>query len=365
MPKSSKHIEIVRTTVKGFSSMSQESAEAILVVLAKHYEEPRITIINDRFDLKALVDRTPDLVFVGMEHIPSRPGLGLDDPRRIWIAQYLDEHGIAYTGSTQHAHIMGRNKALAKQRVRDAGLATARFTVLKQGESFVARDIALPFPLFIKPTDRGGGQGIDNNSIVHTIEQLRMKVNTITNTLHADSLVETYLAGREFSVAILRKEHSTAYDILPIELIAPPGKYGDRILSRKVKSSNVERAMSVVNAVIKSEVADLAFHVFRALGGRDYGRIDIRLDAAGTPHFLEVNFLPSLIEGYGSFPKACMLNIGLIYESVILRIVSLGLARIVDGTYVSEPMAGYHPVLQPADALPMRGLGIGYTALLR
>jgi len=66
------------------------------------------------------------------------------------------------------------------------------------------------------------------------------------------------------------------------------------------------------------------------LGARDYGRIDIRLDATGTPHFLEANLIPSLISGYGSFPKACVMNIGLEYEPMIMRIANLGLSRNID-----------------------------------
>jgi D-alanine-D-alanine ligase len=114
---------------------------------------------------------------------------------------------------------------------------------------------------------------------------------------------------------------------MPIELIAPPDKRGARILSGQVKSANTEQVIEVTDAIIKAKVTTLATNVFYALGARDYGRIDIRLDAHGTPHFLEANLIPSLISDYGSFPRACMLNIGLDYEPMILSIVRLGLAR--------------------------------------
>jgi D-alanine-D-alanine ligase len=54
------------------------------------------------------------------------------------------------------------------------------------------------------------------------------------------------------------------------------------------------------------------------------------MDSAGTPHFLEANLMPNLFSGYGSFPKACVLNMGLDYESMVLRIAGLGLARSTD-----------------------------------
>jgi hypothetical protein len=46
-----------------------------------------------------------------------------------------------------------------------------------------------------------------------------------------------------------------------------------------------------------------------------------------VPHFLEVNLIPSLIEGYGSFPKAYALNLGLDYETMLTHIVQLALNR--------------------------------------
>lgn len=99
------------------------------------------------------------------------------------------------------------------------------------------------------------------------------------------------------------------------------------MLSQAVKSADREQAVAVLDKAIYSKVTALALAVFTALGARDYGRIDIRMDEHGTPHFLEANLIPSLISNYGSFPKACVINLGLDYESMILRIVRLGFGR--------------------------------------
>ena len=321
------HIEIVRSTRPGLSSMSQASCAAARPVLAKHYTDVRITNIDTMDDLEALVRRNPDLVFLGMEYILARPKLGSHDSDKIWLAQHLDEHGIAYTGSSHRAHQLGRDKQLAKQRVLDAGLDTAAFYIVQQDCLMPVAGHLLAFPLFVKPTSRGGGLGIDSNSVVYTAGQLRAKTRALAVELLSDSLVEEYLPGREFSVAILMNEHTREYAAMPIELIAPLGPGDARILSSEVKSSNTEQAIAVTDRAVKARVSELAMNTFIALGGRDYGRIDIRLDARGIPHFLEANLIPSLIDGYGSFPKACTINIGLDYESMILRIAALGLNR--------------------------------------
>ena len=321
------HIEIVRSTRPGLSSMSQPSCVAARAVLAKHYTDVRITNIDCLDDLEALVYRKPDMVFLGMEYILAEAKPGSHMPDKVWLAQYLDEHDVAYTGSNHRAHQLGREKQLAKQRVLDAGLTTAAFYIVPQGHRASNASHMLAFPLFVKPTSRGGGLGIDSNSVVYTIDQLHVKTHAIAAELQSDSLVEEYLPGREFSVAILLNEQTRKYAAMPIELIAPLGARNARILSSEVKSSNTERAVAVTDHAIKARVSQLALNTFMALGGRDYGRIDIRLDSQGIPYFLEANLIPSLIAGYGSFPKACVLNAGLDYESMILRIAALGLSR--------------------------------------
>lgn len=320
MIKNPEHIEIVRSEIKSLSSMSKESCDAILHVLSKQYARVGVTYINTQEDLEALADKRPDLVFLGMESIPN-------GDRTIWLSDFLDHCEIAYTGSNKKAHELARDKPLAKQRVLDAKLPTSAFCIIKQNQLLDSSEISLNFPLFIKPTNRGGGLGIDSDSVVHTAEQLRSKIQSITTVLRADALIEEYLPGREFSVAILKDEYSSSYQIMPIELVAPPDKNGSRLLSGSVKSSNTEAALTVTDQHIKSNVSALALAVFYALGAQDYGRVDIRLDATNTPQFLEANLLPSLISGYGSFPKACVLNSGLNYESMILTIVRLGLTR--------------------------------------
>jgi D-alanine-D-alanine ligase len=329
MIKINMRIEIVRSTTQGLSYMSQESCDAILAVLTRHYAWVRISVVNNLSDLETIVARDPDLVFLGMESIPVNPNLGRKDPSRIWLTTYFDERDIACTGSNQIAHELQRNKPLAKQRALDAGLKTAPFCVIKQNHSPASHDIALTFPLFVKPANRGGGLGINSDSLAYNFEQLFSKVHSIAN-LQSDTLIEEYLPGREFSVAILKDEHSAEFSVMPIELIAPLDKNKQRILSAKVKSSNAEQAIEITDRVIKFKVTTLALDVFYALGARDYGRIDIRLDKYGAAHFLEANLIPSLISGYGSFPKACMINNNLDYESMIIRIARLGLARRVE-----------------------------------
>jgi len=324
-----KHIEIVRSSRPWLNSLSQRSSDALLALLQRHYTHVGVTIVNDLYDLQRLVSLQPDLVFLGMKFVPTDHSLGRLSPR-IWLSEYLDNHDIAYTGSNRWAHELEFDKSKAKGRVLEAGLTTSPFHVVRQTDQLVENDIHIEFPLFVKPTDRGGGLGIDSDSVVKDFDALRAKVHSIATRYGSDALVEQYLPGREFSVAILKDTDSDAYTAMPIELIVPADDRGLKLLSSNVKSNDRETAVAVMDLNLKSQVETLALDVFSALGARDYGRIDIRLDADGTPHFLEANLIPSLIAGYGSFPKASMINCGLDYEQMILKIVSLGLTRQYD-----------------------------------
>ena len=67
---------------------------------------------------------------------------------------------------------------------------------------------------------------------------------------------------------------------------------------------------------IHHQLSDLGKAVFRVLGGRSFGRIDVRMCASGIPHFMEANLMPGLKKGY--FYRCCSLNLGLSYEQMII-----------------------------------------------
>lgn len=325
MAKIQKHIIIVRSSDKALSSMSQSSCDAIFAVLSEKFTKVETQSVLDLSDLHTLVSKKPDLVFLGVKFIARNADYEAANSNVVWLSEFLDIHDIAYTGSSKGAHELEHNKPLAKLRVLSYGLITSPFQVLEIGNKFASSDIHLDFPLFVKPANRGGGLGINEGSVVNSYEQLAKQVDFIHNSFKSNALVEKYLSGREFSVAILKQESSGEYLAMPIELIAPPDRNGSRILSMQIKSADAEEDILVNDKATKNLLTVSAIGFFEAIGGRDYGRIDIRFDKENTPHFLEANLIPSLISGYGSFPKACLKNISLGYEDMVISIVNLGL----------------------------------------
>ncbi len=326
--KQNKHIEIVRSTKGGRSAIGQKSCDMIKGVLEQHYERVGVTIVNETDDLEILAAKQPDLVFLGVRKVPR----SLEDvsTATVWTGAYLDGMGLDYTGSPASALVLDISKPLAKQVVKAAGLNTSEFFSVSPGQYKDKLALPLSFPLFVKPPNAGGSKGIGADSVVRDFVDFERKVQAINDRFRTEALAETYLTGREFSVAVLAHGHSGKLSAMPIEIITEPNGRGDRILGKDVKAADTERVIAVSDPTIKQAVSALALGVFQALGARDFGRIDIRLDAHGVPHFLEANLIPGL-SGHdstgGYFTRACRINQAMDYESMILRIVEIALAR--------------------------------------
>lgn len=323
MNKIQKHIQIARSSTQGLRSMGKKSATAIYELLDQHYETVGVSLINNIVDLEQLVALKPDLVFVGLKYVP-----GLLPNSKVWVTEYLDLHGIKYTGSSSSAIKLEQNKPLAKHCMTANGIKTSMHEVVKSGDTFIASKSNLRYPLFVKPTDLGAGVGIDDNSIVHNQVGLDVKLKSIESLAGnscTDSLIEEYLPGREYSVAILKEEDSDNLIAMPLELVAGENINGYRILSYELKSAVLETPVRpVTDNKVRAKLIEIGKQAFVALGARDYGRIDIRMDQNDNPNFLEANLIPCIIENSGNFPKACVMNIDLGYESMILSITRLG-----------------------------------------
>jgi D-alanine-D-alanine ligase len=177
-------------------------------------------------------------------------------------------------------------KDLCKQVVRDAGLPTAAFTVW-QGAG------ANPeFPVFAKPVAEGTGKGIGLASRCDTERQLRATARRLAQKFRQPVLVESYLPGREFTVGILGTgPGATAFGCMEVTARgAAPLAYG----YAEKQDWRARVAYALADDAEARAATDLALAAWRALGCRDAGRIDLRSDEAGRPHFIECNPLAGL-----------------------------------------------------------------------
>jgi len=319
-----KYIEIVGSSNPRLNAMAADAAETIRQVLSQKYTKVGYTIVDDMAGLEALAAKKPDLVILGMKLVLLDSAKGYDDSPKVWLSDYLEEHDIAYTGSDTLALATEFDKPIAKQKVMDAALQSSAYFISSIKQPVF--DHSLEFPLFVKPTNRGDSKGIDEMSVVHSQSELEAKITAIHRDCSSDALIEEYLSGREFSVAVIRQSTGDLL-AMPIEITSPADANGNAFLSEAVKDADTEHVLAVDDHILKDKLNTLAIGVFEALGSRDYGRIDMRLDGMGAPSFIEANLMPGLSD-HGYLSRCFAINEDISYEDMILSIADLGMQRI-------------------------------------
>lgn len=343
MQKINAHIEIVRSSIPELSSMGEKSCIMLQNLLAKYYTNVGITLVNNISDLDKLILTDPDLVFLGVKKLPLKPIVV--SSAMIWASKYLEQKGINYSGSMSDAIALDFSKPLAKKVILNAGLKTSDYFTAKVGQYNESSILPIDYPLFIKPPNEGGGKGVDPDSVVHNFSGFESKVKIISSDFGSVSLVEKFLTGREYSVAILDISGSDEFIAMPIEIVAGKNLYGDRILGRTVKSEDSESVIPVEDIELSDKLKEFAISAYQALGARDYGRIDIRLDENDIPHFLEANLIPGLAyhEFTSYFTSACLISGLFDYETMVLHIVQLGLSRKTIGDSLTQDVLSTVP----------------------
>ena len=289
----------------------------ILNILSKRYRNVSITEINTENDLKKLALRKPDLVFSGVKYFYFDSGI-------IWLNDYLELYDISYIASNREALHNEHDKSIAKKIMQKANIKTADFFTTEPGEHLTEMSIPIAFPLFIKPLTGGDSRGVDKNSIVYDFLSFQAKVLDIKRKQNLRSLVETYLPGKEYSVSILQDNSNGNLKAMPIEIVVDKNINGHCILDYDIKKNDQEKVIAVTDNKIYNQLSDLSKDAFKALDGKSLGRIDIKMNHNGVPHFIEANLMPGLRNGY--LYRACLFNLGMGYEQMILTIADTGLS---------------------------------------
>jgi D-alanine-D-alanine ligase len=231
----------------------------------------------------------------------------------------LEAYDIPYVFSDPLTLALSLDKAMAKRVVRDAGVPTAAFAVI-EGPADIAK-IALPFPLFLKPVAEGSGKGVNSRSKVDDTAALKAVALDLLDRFAQPVLVETFLPGREFTVGIVGTGEDA--EVLGVTEIVPKPKFVGAGYGFENKEEGWQEKVDVVPAPAAEGAlaGEVALGAWRALRCRDGGRIDIRCDGEGAPHFIEVNPLAGLRPEHSDL---CFIAkyAGLTYQDLIARIMA-------------------------------------------
>lgn len=314
--------------VEPWESVEEEMRLIVRALQGAGHETTLVNIRDDFRELIAAIDRVrPDLVMNLVEFYR-------DDPEHEHhVPAIFELLGVAYTGNRPVALSLCQKKPQAKALLAAHGIPVPRGFVV---ESTLPVDLGgLRFPLIVKPAFDDASGGIDTGSVVHDRPALAARIEHLLGEGRGAALVEEYIEGREIHCAILGDQPLPLYEMRFKGGVDDHGKPLPRIITYRAKWDPYSREHHAVEG--KCPVEDLepelvahiqaiALRSYRALGCRDYARVDMRVEpATGNVYVLEVNPNPDLADSC-AFAASAQAS-GRSYAQLICELVDIALER--------------------------------------
>lgn len=302
-------------------SIDQLRDTTIAVLLGGSSAEREVSLNSGKTVIEALQSLGMDVVAVD----PSAPD---------WIAQlaavsiaFIILHGpggedgsmqgalqmleIPYTGSDVLGSALAMDKQRSKQVWQGIGVATGGFVMLHAGTDWQAV-IDRFEKVFVKPACEGSSIGM---SIADSASALR-KSFELASQYSADVLAEQFIAGPEYTVAILGDQ------ALPSIRLETDNEFYD-YEAKYISNDTRYHCPSGLTESEEVEIAALSLRAFHSLGCSVWGRVDVMRDAAGRFIVLEVNTVPGMTS-HSLVPMAAAAA-GMPIPALVQRIVELSL----------------------------------------
>ncbi len=305
---------------------SWETINALRDAIAIRYDVHMVEADEDAFEkLRSL---RPDFVFNIAEGFKGVS-------REAQIPVMCEMLQLPYLGSDPLTLSLCLDKARTKEILNYHNIPTASFFVCEQASSLNGH--ALTFPQIVKPLHEGSSKGIYNKSLVHAYDELRQEVERIIDRYGQPALIESFLPGREFTVALMGNGNKVKplpiveikYDSLP-EGVNPIYSYEAKwIWDTPDQPLEIFSCPAKIDPALQNEIEKICMDTYRVLRCKDWSRIDVRLDEMDVPHIIEINPLPGILpneEDNSCFPKAARAA-GISYQELIKRVIDVAKER--------------------------------------
>ena len=229
----------------------------------------------------------------------------------ISVIRYLDETGIPYTGADESFYRVTTSKIDMKRAFDRAGVPTSPWEIVSpRSRSFRSVFERHGAPLIVKPAVSAGSMGISCKSVVSTGAELKEQLGILQKGYHGWDLasggvfVERYISGREFTVLVTGSADDPSQGrVYPaIERVfhaaLPPTEQFlsfDRLWETYEQESALPEGEYLweyrrAPESLQQPICDVVWAAYASVGGRGYGRVDLRMDSAtGELYVLEVN----------------------------------------------------------------------------
>lgn len=219
------------------------------------------------------------------------------------LAALVRMMGYPMTGCPALALGLTRYKFMSSSLLIGAGVPIPPSTHVLESASAVDQT-KWQFPIIVQPCQEHAGIGLDRHSVVSSKKALKEKVREILVNYKQPALAQRFLPGREFNVSVVGGNRLRTFPLAEVNYTQLPAEIPP-IMSYAAKwvetSVEYQKTSVICPAEVEPELAErirqVALAAFRAVGGRGYGRVDIRLDETNLPCVLEVNCNPCLDEG--------------------------------------------------------------------
>ncbi|MBM4464156.1 MAG: ATP-grasp domain-containing protein [Chloroflexi bacterium] len=275
-------------------------------------------------DVEAVIrdfDPSQDIIFNWCDGLEGAPKAEHLVP---WVLEAL---GFSYTGADAQTLLISQDKWRVKRILHTRHISTPRGRVFRQPEA----DGWDHFPAIVKPVAEHCSFGITREAVVDTPQDLERRVAYVLETFNQPALVEDFIDGREFHVAVWGNGRPQVLPLAEMDFSAF-GDVHDRLCTYESKWEPGSLPYRLIRTLcpapvdggLKARIETVAVTAYRALGCRDYGRMDIRV-RDGVSYVLDVNPNPDICDD-GSFALAAEVA-GFSYPDMASHIVALAANR--------------------------------------
>ncbi len=224
----------------------------------------------------------------------------------------LETMGLPYTGSGVLASALSMDKLRSKRVWQGAGLPTPPCRPVTREEDLDAAMEAVGLPLIVKPVHEGSSLGMTK---VYSWEALP-EAWRAARAYDADVLVEQWIDGREYTVAVIGDR------ALPLIAISTGREFYD-YTAKYDDDSTLFECPCGLPAAREAVLQALALEAFAALGCRGWGRVDLICDEDDEPWLIEVNTVPGMTD-HSLVPMAARAA-GLSFDEVVMEVLATSL----------------------------------------
>jgi len=244
--------------------------------------------------------------------------------RTLLAPAVLEAAGIPYVGSTPYVQTLVRNKLHTKLVAEHAKVHTPPAAILVPGVR--QPDLAgIEFPAIVKLLAESSSVGLNRStSIVRDANEATSRARELAHRYSQPVLIETFIRGHEIEVPVLIDDRVRVPGMLAVAKNGTLVSGEDFLDGSSVYHDDYNFVTPPASLDI-DRVGDAAVRTAIALGMRDYGRVDFRIDDNGTPWMIEADTIPHL-QRLSSFYEVAK-NRGLEYHEMLAEIIAPAAAR--------------------------------------